>query len=597
MQKNPTQKLIKDLYELMHQHGIRKDDEFVSKLIVMLVLSQNSELPDDITLDESLAEYKGEWLKLIKALQVSEDAQVRRLFSYDESLEQLPLPLLHSAMKILSKYQEVALYKTAEQLINIIINQSSSSSVALPDLSVSILVNALLGDKEGKTIYATAPASLPFCAIASEESQAVYYETVNYSGMLADALSIISNNRFEVYYSNPLEKPYYSVSKNELRCFNYGVSFSPMGAAVPKHISDNIDGYDRFVVQTKKIESANILHLIKQCQDVVIASVTEGILYSTMERDLRQYLVDKGMLKAVISLPSGIWTGTFVKTSLLVIEPHGNNESVRFVDVTGDEFVEKTTRRLISLNDIDKIVEYVNSDEELKSAVSVNKEVLRSKEYGLDTSAYILDVKEKAAASILENSKTVILDNIVRFERGLPFKPEEGDHIVLEVGANELNEIGDITQPTKEVKVSEVELNKNQSGILQPNDIILILKGSAGKVGIVPEDAPTKGDRCWMANRSGIVLRVNSNLIDAKALYAYLKSDLGQVQLSSLVKGASIPNISLKELKTLPVVLLTLDEQQKAVSIVDKSRETQKAIQQLLLEHEQRRSELWGLKS
>lgn len=597
MQKNPTQKLIKDLYELMDQHGIRKDDETVSKLVVLSVLSKRNELPNDMKLNESLAEYKGEWLKLIKALQASEDFQVQRLFSYDDSLEQLPLPLLHSVIKILSKYQEVALENTAEQLMNTIILNSSKNSATLPDLSISRLAYELLGDKKGKTIYATAPASLPFCAIASKESQAVYYETVNYSGMLADALSIISENRFEVSYSNPLDKPCYSVSRNELQHFNYGVSFSPMGMTVPKHISDNIDAYDRFVVQTKKVESANILHLIKQCEDVVVASVTEGILYSTMERDLRQYLVDNGMLKAVISLPVGIWTGTFVKSSLLVIEPQGNNESVRFVDVTGDKFVEKTTRRLISLDNIDKIVEYVDSDEELACAITVDKEVLRSKDYGLDTSAYILDVEEKRAASILEDSKTVTLDSIVRFERGLPFKPEEGDHIVLEVGANELNEVGDITEPTKEVKVSEVELNKNQSGILQPNDIILILKGSAGKVGIVPEDVPTQGEGCWMANRSGIVLRVSSNQIDAKALYAYLKSDLGQVQLNSLVKGATIPNISLKELKTLPVVLPTLEQQQQAANIVNKSRETQRAIQQLLVEHEQRRRELWCLSS
>ena len=595
MQKNPTQKLIKDLYELMHQHRIRNDDETVSKLMSILVLSKKNQLPNDIKLDESLAEYKGEWLKLIKALQASEDTQVQRLFSYDDSLEQLPLPLLHNVIKVLSKYQEVALENPAEKLINTIVLNSSKMSATLPDLSVSILANTLLGDKKGKTIYATAPASLPFSVIASAESQAVHYETVNHSGMLADALSIISENRFEVSYSDPIEKPYYSVSKSELQQFDYGVSFSPMGATLPKHISDNIDGYDRFIVQTKKIESANILHLIKQCQDKVVVSVTEGILFSTMERDLRQYLVDNGMLKAVISLPSGIWNGTSVKTSLLVIEPYGNNESVRFIDVTGDQFVEKTTRRLVSLNNIDQIVEYINSDEELTCAISVSNELLRSKDYDLDTSAYVLDVKEKKAASILENAKTVTLDSIVRFERGLPFKHEEGDHIVLEVGANELNEIGDIAEPTKEVKVSEVELNKNQSGILQPNDIILILKGSAGKVGIVPEDVPTEGDRCWMINRSGIVIRVNSDLIDAKALYAYLQSDLGQVQLNSLVKGASIPNISLKELKTLPVILPTLEEQQQAIDIVDKGRETQRAIQQLLLEQEQRRCELWGL--
>lgn len=597
MQNNTTQKLIDDLYKLFPTHSFTKNDSIVSKIMCLLDLLRKDEFRNKITLDESLAEDKGKWLEALEKLQVSEDVQVQRLFSYDDSLEQLPVKLLHDVIKILIKYQEVTLDRAAEQLMNTIITKSSNSTESLPDLSVSILANALLGDKKGKTIYTTSAASLPFSVIASEESEAVYYETANCSGMLADALSILSKHRFEVSYSNPIEKPYYSVSKSELQQFDYGVSFSPMGASVPRHISDNIDSYNRFVVPTRKIESANILHLIKQCPSKVVVSVSEGVLYSTMEKELRQHLVDNGMLKAVISLPSGSWTGTSVKSSLLVIEPHGNNESVRFVDATGDEFVEKTTRRLVSLSNIDQIVDYVNSNEELTCAVSVSKEVLRSKEYELDASAYILGMEEKKVVSILESSKTVTLDSIVRFERGLPFKYEQGNHTVLEVGANELNDVGDISEPTKEVNISAAELNKNQSGILQPNDIILILKGSAGKIGIVPENVPTKGDRCWMANRSGIVIRVNSHIIDAKALYAYLKSDLGQVQLNSLVKGASIPNISLKELKTLPVILPTQAEQQRSIDVIDKSRETQKAIQQLLANHEQRRRELWSLNS
>lgn len=594
-QSRAVQNIMWSLLDSMRSYVQNNREEVALKLIMLLILSQKNQLPDGIELSKELAENKEKWLELIQGLKSSKDEQVQRVFLNSHNLEDLPLPFLHSAINTLLKYHSEPLQDPAIYAIRLLTSSYSAIKEPFPDFSVSLLANRIIDRKDGESLYVMSPASLSVCAIASNDAGGVYYETDNQSGMLADTIAIISKNGFEVRYSNPLQKPSYTVSDNELQHFNYGVSFSPMGMTVPKHISDNIDAYDRFVVQTKKVESANILHLIEQCEDVVVASVTEGILYSTMERDLRQYLVDNGMLKAVISLPLGIWTGTSVKSSLLVIEPQGNNESVRFVDVTGDKFVEKTTRRLISLDNIDKIVEYINSDKELACAITLDKEVLRSKDYGLDTSAYILDVEEKRAASILEDSKTVTLDSIVRFERGLPFKPEEGDHIVLEVGANELNEVGDITEPTKEVKVSEVELNKNQSGILQPNDIILILKGSAGKVGIVPEDVPTQGDGCWMANRSGIVLRVSSNQIDAKALYAYLKSDLGQVQLNSLVKGATIPNISLKELKTLPVVLPTLEQQQQAANIVDKSRETQKAIQQLLVEHEQRRRELWGL--
>ena len=413
--------------------------------------------------------------------------------------------------------------------------------------------------------------------------------------MIADALSLMSENRFEISYSNALDKPSYTKSKNELKTFDYGVSFSPMGATVPKHISDNIDSYDRFIIPTKKVESANILHLLKQCRETVVVSVTEGFLYSTMEKDLREHLVTNGMLKAVISLPSGIWTGTAVKTSLLLIEPNGHNQSVRFVDVTGEEFIRKTTKRLLSLRNIDIALKNLASDEQLACATTVSALTLKEQEYRLDAGRYLLDPEEKTVNKILEEAKTVTLDSIVRFERGLSVKPEEGDYTVLEVGASELNDIGDISTPTKEAYISESERTKSQSGFLQPNDIIFILKGSAGKLGIVPEDVPTTDDGCWMVNRSAIVIRPISDKVNPKVLYAYLKSHIGQTQIASLVKGATIPNISLKELKQIPVIVPSDDEQEQAIECVDKSRETQQTIQKLLLEQQARQDQLWKL--
>lgn len=598
MQKYKTRDLVVSLYDLMHQHGIRKhnENEVALKLITILVLSKEDKLPNGLKLSQSLAEYKGEWLALMEALKASEDSQVNRVFSYDNALEDLPLSFLHSALNTLLKYEDITLESPAVDSIRTIIsNFTSSTSEGFADFSVYLLANALLGDKSGKTTYLMSPATLPLCTIVSEESESVCYETINQSGMIADALSLMGKNRFEVSYSNALDKPTYIISKNEIKTFDHGVSFSPMGVMVPKHISDNIDTYDRFIIPTKKVESANILHLIKQCRGTVVVSVPEGFLYSTMEKDLRQYLVDQGMLKAVISLPSGIWTGTAVKTSLLLIEPNGNNQSVRFIDVTGEEFIEKTTKRLLSLSNIDIILEYLASDKELDCATSVSSSGIQKNDYDLSVGRYLLDPKEKKVSKILEEKETVILDSIVRFERGLSVKPDEGDYTVLEVGASELNDIGDISTPTKEAYISESERAKNQTGFLQPNDIIFILKGSAGKLGIVPEDVPMTGDRCWMVNRSAIVIRTISDKVNPKVLYAYLKSDIGQTQISGLIKGATIPNISLKELKQIPVIVPSLEEQEQAIACVNKSRETQQAIQKLLSEQYERQDELWNL--
>lgn len=598
MQKYKTKELVISLYDLMHQYGVRRhnENEVALKLVAILVLSKEGKLPKGLKLSQSLAEYKGEWLALVEALKASEDSQIQRVFSHDNALEDLPLPFLHSAINTLLKYEDITLESPAvESIRTIISNFTSSTSEGFTDFSVYMLANALLGDTSGKTTYLMSPASLPLVTIVSEESEGVYYETINQSGMIADALSLMSENEFEISYSDALDKPSYTKSKNELETFDYGISFSPMGVTVPKHISDNLDTYDRFIIPTKKVESANILHLIKQCRETVVVSVPEGFLYSTMEKELRQYLVDQGMLKAVISLPSGIWTGTAVKTSLLLIEPNGNNQSVRFIDVTGEEFIEKTTKRLLSLSNIDIILEYLASDKELDCATSVSSSVIQKNDYDLSVGHYLLDPKEKKVSKILEVATTVTLDSIVRFERGLSVKPEEGDYTVLEVGASELNDIGDISTPTKEANISESERAKNQTGFLQPNDIIFILKGSAGKLGIVPEDVPTKGDKCWMVNRSAIVIRTTSDKVNPKVLYTYLKSDIGQTQISRLIKGATIPNISLKELKQIPVIVPSLEEQEQAIACIDKSRETQKAIKQLLSEQYARQSELWSL--
>ena len=600
MQKNTknVQSLVWNFYDLMRSHGISIEhyDEVMLKMMAIYALSIKGELPNGIELTKDIADYKGEWLALIEALKASEDSQVQVVFSSNDVLEKLSTPLVHGLITTLLKFPTESIDSLAVDIISLItLNTSPLQPNNYAHMSVYELANKLLGNKSDKKTYVMSPASLPMCAIASEESEDVYYETINKSGMIADALSLMSKNRFEVSYSNALDKPTYTTPENALETFDQGVSFSPMGATVPKYISDNIDSYDRFIIPTKKVESANILHLIKQCRGTVVVSVTEGFLYSTMEKDLRQHLVDNGMLKAVISLPSGIWTGTAVKTSLLLIEPNGNNQSVRFIDVTGKEFIRKTTKRLLSLRNIDIILDYLASDKELDCAASVSSLDIQKNDYDLSVGRYLLDPKEKKVNKILEAATTVPLDEIVRFERGLSVKPDEGEYTVLEVGASDLNDIGDISTPTKEAYISESERAKNQTGFLQPNDIIFILKGSAGKLGIVPEDVPTTGDGCWMVNRSAIVIRTTSDKVDPKVLYAYLKSDIGQTQIARLIKGATIPNISLKELKQIPVIVPSLEEQEQAIECIDKSRETQKAIQELLLEQDARQKELWSL--
>ncbi|WP_299187978.1 N-6 DNA methylase [uncultured Psychrobacter sp.] len=584
------------LYDVLRGQNILETNSITAlKMTAMYSLFLRNKLPEDIKLDSSTAENRDKWLALLDSLKNSEDEQVQRVFANSKDVEQLPMSLVSKLLQTLLKVPEQEINQLVRELIILHISSQSKMNGYYAHISLYDLVAAILGDVHNKSVYIASPATAPLCTIISEKNGDVSYETINADLIIADVLSLISSDSFDVNYANPLLSPSYTDDKNQLQLFDYGVSFSPMGVRFSSKNAEN-DKYGRYEVVPKKIETADIFHLIKQCSEKVITTVSEGILFSSMEKPVRQYLIDKGMVSTVISLPSNIWTSTGVKTSMLILDPKGGNDQVRFVDLSESEFVDKTTNRwLVGLTDIEGILAQIESSEETDYALSVDRQSIVDKDYTLYSAAYVLSPEEKKVKSIIAKSETIDLDRLVRFERGLPFNADEGDYTVLEVGAGEIEGIGDIATPTKEVGISESVRAKNEAGFLQPNDIVMILKGSAGKLGIVPESVPTAGDKRWMVNKSGIVIRVTSSKVDPRALYTYLKSDFGTVQISRLIKGATIANISLKELKQMPVIMPSEDEQNEAVACTQKSRETQQTIRKLLDEQQARQRKLWAL--
>ena len=600
MQHNKNvKKIVEQIDSAFKKHNISvNNNDAVLQMTAIHSLSLSDQLPDGIKLNASTAENKDKWLALLESLQSSENEQIRRAFSNINALNQLPIALISEVVQRLVNVSEQDFDQLTQMLIVSMITKNTGNSqndTYYAHISLYELTAAILNELRGKSIYVASTATLPICPMISEQNNQVCYEYVAHNKMLADVISLISPNKFKVSYSDHLSSPSYVTTKGELQQFDYGISFSPMGARFLSKNAEN-DRYGRYEVIPKKIETADVMHLIRQCSEKVIITVSEGILFSSMEKPVRQYLIDKGMVKAIVSLPNNIWTSTGVKTSMMILDPKGGNDQVRFVDLSESEFVDKTTNRwLVGLTDIEGILAHIESDNETKYALSVDRQNIIDKDYSLYSAAYILSPEEKKVKSIIAKAETVSLDSLVRFERGLPFNADEGDYTVLEVGASEIEDIGDIAIPTKEVNISEAVRAKNEAGFLQPNDIVMILKGSAGKLGIVPEDVPTTGNKRWTVNKSGIVIRVTSSKIDPKALYTYLKSDFGKVQLARLIKGATIANISLKELKQMPVILPSDDEENDAIACTEKSRETQKAIQNLLSKHKERQSKLWAL--
>ena len=595
---NPEFKsLIEAIHSLVQQQRFTEElaEEILLKTLIIYALDVKGELPDGLKISKNMAENKAEFVSLVQKLKESKDNQIADVFSDGKVLEGLSMPLTHGLITTLLEYSSDTVGSLAADFVSFTMTNHMATDGILANVSVCELISEILGIESSRSVYINSFPSLPMVVVASQKSNAVYYETINKTDLRVSALSLMSPHRFKVSFTNFLENPGYLDSESQLQQFDCGAALPPLGVKIHRDDYKDFDRFNRVALRSNKAEVLSTLHLIGQCSGKVVVSVTESTLFGSVEKDFRQYLVDNGMLEAVISLPTGIWPGTSVKTSLLVIEPKGGYKAVRFLDLHETEYVRKTDKRLLELTDQDNILSYLYSTEDLDCAISLSQQEIEENDYFLDCSRYVLDPKQKKVLALLNKSETVALGDIADLERGLPFKTKDGDYSILEVTTADLNDIGDISRPTKEVKVSKEDFDKSKSGVLQPNDIVLVIQGSAGKLGIVPEVIPSADDEYWMVSKPAIAIRVKSDNIDARFLYAYLSSDIGQTQLASITQGAAIANISLKELRELPIILPSLEKQQQAAALVDDSRQVQRKIQKLESDFFAKKDELWRL--
>jgi type I restriction enzyme M protein len=107
--------------------------------------------------------------------------------------------------------------------------------------------------------------------------------------------------------------------------------------------------------------------------------------------------------------------------------------------------------------------------------------------------------------------------------------------------------------------------SKEKKSFLCPGDIIIVVKGSAGKLAIVPDNVPPPGPDAWVVNQSSLIMRPHYS-IDSRVLFMYLCSDVGEMLLKKIISGATVPLIQLQQLKDVEIIV---PEPTEAASIID----------------------------
>ncbi|MCU6603936.1 restriction endonuclease subunit S [Peribacillus frigoritolerans] len=139
---------------------------------------------------------------------------------------------------------------------------------------------------------------------------------------------------------------------------------------------------------------------------------------------------------------------------------------------------------------------------------------------------------------------------------------KEGYSIFLSTN-NLINDKIDLTDAEFITKEKHEILRK---GKLQENDIVLTTRGNGvGKVGLFSKDLPYKIGRI---NSGLVIIRNNNLLFDTKYLYYLLKSPIMKEQYASLKSGSAQPQLPIRDIKKLRLIVPPIEVQRKIVNIV-----------------------------
>ena len=454
------------------------------------------------------------------------------------------------------------------------------------------LVIALLDPADGYSVYAPWEHSGQLAARARRHGYEVLVETP-LPLLAAQVLTLTSLEDWQVLSGDPVQAPR-ALEHGRLKRFASAIAVPPMGIRYGREVIES-DLFGRFTEKTVLGSVLQLQHLMAQTAGRVIAVVPNSVLFSVgAERSFRQELIERGAIEAVIALPSGLLTGSAMPTSVLVLNTKKQSQQICFVNADSEYFCTSAVRKRAELTHIDVLVKLAKGVETSTSSVTVRPEQVRSKDFNLEVGHYVLDDTAQKLEQILADLPLVRLGEHVEVIRSRQHSTSSSGVAVREVQASDIPDFGAIVSASKD-SLFDLGSPKAQTYFLKAGDILLAIKGSVGKVGILTK-APPAGEGGWVAGQSFVVLRsMNSASYESKALLVYLRSEIGQALLSRLVVGASMPTIQLAPLKDLCIPCLSLETTDKASQIFEHEVRIQKEIEALRSKQSDLASALWIL--
>lgn len=313
---------------------------------------------------------------------------------------------------------------------------------------------------------------------------------------------------------------------------------------------------------------------------VAIVSLNFGIGSLQQDKKLREKVLSSGRLKAVLSLPTGFLAGTSIYTIALVFDEDGiKHDKISFLDLKEKEYIEegRAGRKLTPLNQhAQSEIEKVLNDEPETSAIKVSLSDVASQDYNLDIGRYKAAI---ASAKALEGISTVALEDVAKIYRAQSSQSDGCGDCYYEVSVSDINTYGIVETPKKEVSL--LPSNKALRNIVRKGDVILAIKGSTGKVGLV-ENAQDN----WLAGQSFVIIRLKDSMWTPEFLFRQLNSKRVRAQLEMLSTGGVVKLLKISDVKSIKLIPPTAESLIKVEKAKERRNEIINKIKELQAELE-----------
>ncbi len=305
--------------------------------------------------------------------------------------------------------------------------------------------------------------------------------------------------------------------------------------------------------------------------------VPEGIIFQSANayKQLRQLLVDKKYLYAVVSLPAGIFQPySGVKTSVLLMDRTlaKKTDNILFVKIENDGFDLGAQRRAIDKNDLTAglihLQEYkeavLNNTEftsDNKNAFVVDKKIIKGTgDYNLSVDRYrnidsvITSVYEKIPLEQIceiTSSKRIFQEEYV--DSGIPF-----------YRTKEIVELSKGKEISLELFISEEKYFeiKKKFDLPQKGDLLISAVGTIGVTWVIPDNREfyfKDGNLIWLKN----LKETNPTFLK------FILEKMVQEKLPELSNGAAYNALTIVNLKQLQIPLPPLSIQQQMVDKIE----------------------------